>query len=508
MYTKKRQLEFQVVFISYLLLALFSGFAALLILKASGKLSTDFFYGSFLINVALPLAVSVVITLYVILRKFNYHFQRMNFPQCALRAFRETALLASCWAVLLIFAKNGVSASRYFYATTLLIYFLLLTIEWKYISSVIVNNFYKTSFATYVGVITNSKRAERVIHTLKKDWARKLVGICLVDMDDAVLPENVCKVPVSATVGTLVEHVRKNAIDEVFVEVEEFERPLVQDAIKEMICMGIRVHVNVPEICRLERNFTEKALYEISEQSQESMPEETGIIEHQTVYTRELKYGYGGRPVLILDRPRRHIRQQIMKRTIDIIGSIIGLAFTGILFLILGPMIKKDSPGPVLFGQIRIGKNGRKFKMYKFRSMYQDAEARKKELMDKNEMNGLMFKIENDPRITKVGRFIRKTSLDEFPQFWNVLKGDMSLVGTRPPTVSEFNQYNSFHKRRLSMKPGITGLWQVSGRSDIKDFEEVVRLDCQYIDNWSVSEDIKILFKTISLVFKKDNGAA
>lgn len=508
MYTKKRQLEFQVVFISYLLITLCSGLVAFLILKVSGKLMAEFFHGSFLINVALPLAVSILMALYVILWKLNYHFQRLSFFQCVIRAFRETALLASFWAILLIFAKNGVSASRYFYATTLLIFFTLVTIEWKYITSVVINNFYKTSSATYVGVISNSKRADRVIRTLKRDWARKLVGICLVDVEDRNLPENICNVPVSSTVSNLIEYVRRNAIDEVFVEVEEAERIQIQDAIKEMICMGIRVHVNVPEISRLERNFTEKALYEISEQSQESMPEGTGIIEHQTVYTRELKYGYDGRPVLILDRPRRHIRQQIMKRTIDIIGSIIGLVFTGILFLILGPMIKKDSPGPVLFGQIRIGKNGRKFKMYKFRSMYQDAEARKKELMDKNEMNGLMFKIENDPRITKVGRFIRKTSLDEFPQFWNVLKGDMSLVGTRPPTVSEFNQYNSFHKRRLSMKPGITGLWQVSGRSDIKDFEEVVRLDCQYIDNWSVSGDIKILFKTISLVFKKDNGAA
>ena len=119
-----------------------------------------------------------------------------------------------------------------------------------------------------------------------------------------------------------------------------------------------------------------------------------------------------------------------------------------------------------------------------------------------------MFKMDDDPRITKVGKFIRKTSIDEFPQFWNVLKGDMSLVGTRPPTVSEFNQYNSFHKRRLSMKPGMTGLWQVSGRSDIKEFDEVVRLDCQYIDNWSVCGDIRILFKTVSLAFKKNNGAA
>ena len=118
-------------------------------------------------------------------------------------------------------------------------------------------------------------------------------------------------------------------------------------------------------------------------------------------------------------------------------------------------------------------------------------------------MNGLMFKMKDDPRITKVGKFIRKTSLDEFPQFFNVLLGDMSLVGTRPPTVNEFNEYSNYHKRRLAMKPGITGMWQVSGRSDIKDFEEVVKLDCEYIDNWSLGLDLKILIKTVGIVFMR-----
>ena len=135
--------------------------------------------------------------------------------------------------------------------------------------------------------------------------------------------------------------------------------------------------------------------------------------------------------------------------------------------------------------------------------MYKDAEERKKALMDRNEMTGYMFKLSDDPRITKVGRFIRKTSIDELPQFFNVLKGDMSLVGTRPPTVNEFEKYAFHHKRRLSMKPGITGLWQVSGRSDITDFEEVVKLDLEYIDNWSLVLDLKILMKTIAVVFTK-----
>ena len=134
--------------------------------------------------------------------------------------------------------------------------------------------------------------------------------------------------------------------------------------------------------------------------------------------------------------------------------------------------------------------------------MYADAEQQKEKLKQYNEMQGLMFKMTNDPRITKVGHFIRKTSLDELPQFWNVLKGDMSLVGTRPPTQDEYLQYEGWQKRRISFRPGITGLWQISGRSNIKDFDEVVRLDLEYIDNWSLGLDVKIILKTVLAVFK------
>ena len=154
----------------------------------------------------------------------------------------------------------------------------------------------------------------------------------------------------------------------------------------------------------------------------------------------------------------------------------------------------------MFFSQIRVGKNGRRFRIYKFRSMYRDAEQRLAELQKDNEMSGLMFKMENDPRITKVGAFLRKTSLDEFPQFLNVLKGDMSLVGTRPPTEKEFEQYNEHYRRRISMTPGLTGLWQVSGRSEITDFDEVVKLDLKYIDNWSLTLDFRILLQTVGVM--------
>ena len=200
------------------------------------------------------------------------------------------------------------------------------------------------------------------------------------------------------------------------------------------------------------------------------------------------------------------IGQLILKRVMDLAGALVGCVILLVLTVLVAPLIKLESPGPVFFAQKRVGRNGRVFKMYKFRSMYADAEERKKELMAQNEMNGLMFKMENDPRITKVGKFLRKTSLDEFPQFLNILKGDMSLVGTRPPTLDEFKHYSPYHKKRLSFRPGLTGMWQVSGRSNILDFEEVVRMDTEYINNWSLGMDIKILLKTVLAVVKKDGS--
>lgn len=191
----------------------------------------------------------------------------------------------------------------------------------------------------------------------------------------------------------------------------------------------------------------------------------------------------------------------LLKRLMDIAGALVG-CFICILFgIIVAPLIFLEDPGPIIFKQKRVGRNGKYFYIYKFRSMYQDAEAKLQTLKDQNEMQGFMFKMKNDPRITKIGKILRKTSIDELPQFFNVLEGSMSLIGTRPPTVNEYQQYSAHHKRRISIKPGITGLWQVSGRSEITDFEEIVRLDCFYIDHWSITGDIKILLKTFAAVF-------
>jgi lipopolysaccharide/colanic/teichoic acid biosynthesis glycosyltransferase len=227
----------------------------------------------------------------------------------------------------------------------------------------------------------------------------------------------------------------------------------------------------------------------------------------------------GGKKVLTTGYVSVTFNQMVIKRFIDIIGGIVGCFFAGLIILFIGPIIYIQSPGPIIFKQIRVGRNGKKFKFYKLRSMRVDADEIKKRYESENKSkDGFMFKMDFDPRIignrilpngtkkTGIGQFIRKTSLDEFPQFFNVLKGDMSLVGTRPPTLDEWEKYDYHHRARLTMQPGITGLWQTSGRSNVMDFEEVVKLDTKYIANFSIRGDIKILGKTVLGMLKRDGA--
>jgi len=196
----------------------------------------------------------------------------------------------------------------------------------------------------------------------------------------------------------------------------------------------------------------------------------------------------------------------VLKRTLDIVGSLIGIILLSIVFILVALAIKLEDPkGPVFFSQARIGKKGKVFKMYKFRSMVTDAEIKLKELLELNETSGAMFKMKNDPRVTKIGKLIRKTSIDELPQLFNVLKGEMSLVGPRPPLPREVAEYTNYDKQRLIVTPGCTGIWQVSGRSNI-GFKEMVELDLYYIKNQSTFMDIKIIFKTVLVLFGSKNA--
>jgi len=209
-----------------------------------------------------------------------------------------------------------------------------------------------------------------------------------------------------------------------------------------------------------------------------------------------------------LEHPVPHTHPSVrspLKRGIDILGALVGLTITGLLFIPIALAIKFDSPGPIFFSQTRCGWMGKRFRMFKFRSMCANAEELKGEV--ENELVGALFKSSKDPRITRVGNFLRQTSLDELPQFWHVLWGEMSLVGTRPPTPEEVEHYDVPAWQRLDVKPGMTGEWQVSGRSMVKDFQEVIRLDLQYQEHWSHYHDLELIFKTLLIIFRQSSGA-
>jgi len=225
-----------------------------------------------------------------------------------------------------------------------------------------------------------------------------------------------------------------------------------------------------------------------------------------TYFARWEYHRFMNRSTLISHTVELDPDQMIFKRIFDFIGGIFGLGILITIYPLLALLIKLTSPGPVFFKQVRVGKNGKRFVIYKFRSMRDDAEKMKKELMKHNELDGAVFKMKNDPRVTSIGKFMRKFSLDEFPQMINVLKGEMSLVGTRPPTPEEVAGYQKWHHRRISIRPGLTGLWQVSGRNRIKTFDDIVKLDLSYIDNWSIWLDIKIILKTFVVLFQRDSA--
>ena len=317
-------------------------------------------------------------------------------------------------------------------------------------------------------VLTKETTAQEVLETLQqeKTWDYDITAVALYDVD--MQGDEIAGVPVVASMADIYDVVCQMMVAEVFISLPGVPVTEIREMVQRFEEMGLVCHYRVDLFSKANPN----------------------------TYVQQL----AGYSVISFTLQSMDSRRMLIKRLMDIVGSLIGCVLTLLITPFVALAIKIDSPGPVFFSQTRIGKNGRRFKIWKFRSMYIDAEERKKELEAQNEIKGLMFKMEDDPRITKVGKFIRKTSIDETPQFLNILLGDMSLVGTRPPTEDEFEQYNGYYRRRMSITPGLTGMWQVSGRSDIQDFEEIVKLDLEYIDNWSLMLDIKILFKTVFAV--------
>ncbi len=321
--------------------------------------------------------------------------------------------------------------------------------------------------------------------TLKRLLERKAEGYEVVGaiINGDTEQKEILGVPVVTTLDKAADYICREWVDAIYIDCPSTD-PEIAKFMEACRQMAVPLHYHVPGMGLFgEKQFVER-------------------IAGTTVLTTTINYAT---PV-----------QNLAKRCLDILGGLVGSIFALLIMLFIGPIIKIKSPGPILFKQERIGQNGKRFKIYKIRSMYMDAEERKKELMAQNRVSdGMMFKMDFDPRIignkilpdgtkkTGIGEFIRGTSLDEFPQFFNVLAGQMSLVGTRPPTPDEWDKYAYHHRARLACKPGITGMWQVSGRSAITDFEQVVRLDTEYITNWSLGLDVKILLKTIVVVFAR-----
>lgn len=340
-------------------------------------------------------------------------------------------------------------------------------------------------------VAANTDRMVGILATLKEHSFNlpSIQGLILLDGEPGM---EGFPYPVVANQETMTAYITRNWVDELLVDPgEPFDTDTYQALQKELdviACSGVSVHSVICE--------------------EKSMGGRSRLVE-----------SVGGYTVLTDSIRIVSMRQAMFKRCLDIVGGLVGCLLAALVILVVGPMIYIQSPGPIIFKQTRIGRNGKTFTMYKLRSMCLDAEAKKAALAAANRVSdGMMFKLDFDPRIIGakmlpdgtvkkgIGNYIRDFSLDEFPQFFNVLKGDMSLVGTRPPTMDEWVKYTPYHRARMTFRPGITGLWQISGRSDITDFDEVVRLDMEYIGNWSAGRDFRIMLETVKKVIHRDGA--
>lgn len=381
---------------------------------------------------------------------------------------KSNALLVVGVTLIMFFMKTSGAYSR-----MVLLIFSILNVIFMWLVRIILKRMLPFVYTKVITkrnaiIVGSTGFAEDIIKEcgITKDYSINIIGTCLYD---DCHKQDTLGIPVVSGIEELTDYCCAEAVDEVIIEINDSNRDQMIPIMDELSGAGILIsyRAKLPKLKSTGCQAVRKA----------------GDYVVATYATRSVSTG-----------------NLLVKRGFDIFAGLIGSIITLALCIVIAPAIKIESKGPVFFAQKRIGRNGRMFTIYKFRSMYADAEERKAELMEHNEMNGSMFKMADDPRITKVGRFLRKTSIDEFPQFFNVLSGDMSLVGTRPPTVDEFNDYNLDQKGRLSFRPGLTGLWQVSGRNDITDFEDIVALDKEYIKNWSPLYDLKIILRTIPVM--------
>ena len=395
MYQKRRNMENMLIWLIDIFCILCSGALAFGI--RYGRLYGAFQHGDQVWLVVTMCLLYILINVFV---NFNHHFFRRGYFDELVSVVRLEIALSICWIVLLYAMHRSTELSRLVFC-----YFVVSDTILMYIGRICFKQYmtrvYKYSkYSSHLLLVTSSGKAGALIDNLiaYKEWNRVLSGLVFLDKDETGM--EFMGYPVVASKETLLDYVIHNEIDEVFIAYTDgIKSDTLKEWVSELEQMGVIVDVSIDAFDLLSHG--NKNLNQVG------------------------KYA-----VVTFARNVISTRQLILKRLLDIAGALVGMVILGIATVFVAPAIKLESPGPVFFGQTRIGKNGRRFTFYKFRSMYQDAEQRKKELMAKNEVHGLMFKMENDPRITKVGRFIRKTSIDELPQFWNILKGDMSLVGT------------------------------------------------------------------------------
>lgn len=430
----------------------------------------------------LALILTVIDVLVCMMFNTMHNVLKRGYVQELAATIRQAFLLFALMTAYLVSTKTSANYSRIVLYSIIILYgafgYLLRVLYKKGLRSLI----FRESSRSMI-VIADEGNVNDILNNVAENANNqfKVAGIVLSDADRK--GETIGKIAIVENIDGAAEYICREWVDEVFfgcVRRDERIDKLVRDCQE----MGIVVHVLLPvEKSAVKKEFVER-------------------VAGYTVLTSSVNYAT---PL-----------EATLKRVMDIVGGLVGSFIALLIIAIVGPKIKKASPGPIIYAQERVGQNGKRFKFYKLRSMYLDADERKAELMGQNRIaDGMMFKMDFDPRIigneilpdgtkkTGIGAWIRSTSLDEFPQFFNVLKGDMSLVGTRPPTVDEWERYKLHHRRRLATKPGITGMWQVSGRSTITDFEEIVKLDTQYICNWSLGLDFKILLKTVSAVLKR-----
>jgi len=323
-------------------------------------------------------------------------------------------------------------------------------------------------------VVGTGARTKRFVETIANNFSWGLDVIGFLDVDDENVGKKIFGKQILGTFKDIESLLHSRSFGEVIITVETKRFDQIEDVLKVCEREGVQVRIISDFLGGIARHFRADVVF--------------------------------GLPVISIVTGPENEWTLLVKRFLDIVGASIGLILTAPLFLIVTVAVKFSSPGPVLYKTKWIGKDRKLINGYKFRTMVNNAEELKRSLLEKNEMNGPVFKMTSDPRITPVGRILRKFSLDELPQLWCVLKGDLSLVGPRPPLSTEVDKYESWHRRRLSIKPGLTCFWQISGRSSIKDFDEWARLDLEYIDNWSLWLDLKILLKTIPVVLLGRNA--